>query len=80
MAGDVSVQVLCADALEVVALQSAKQCLALTAAYRMFRQTKSLSVTPCQFKRNPIPVLADLHWQLTLEAKPVDLQLSAFVT
>ena len=75
MAGDVSVQVLCADALEVVALQSAKQCLTLTAAYRMFRQTK-LPQRPFVAPR----ILADLHWQLTLEAKPVDLQLSAFVT
>ena len=71
MAGDVFVQVLCADALKIVALQSTKQFLTLTAATR----------TPRQTKPNPlIRILADLHWQLMLEAKPVDLQLSAFVT
>ena len=71
MAGDVSVMGQARDVS--VMLQAASQCLTLTAASRR----------PCQVilkKSSTLRIVANLHWQLTLEAKPVDLQLSAFVT
>ena len=69
MASDVFGQVLCADALEIVALQSTSR-YSLTAATRVEGQTDLNPV---------IRILADPHWQLKLEAKPVDMLLTVAV-